>query len=102
MDLSYTEEQTLLAESVERFVRNEYDFETRRALAESETGFSAEKWAAFAELGWLGIPFAEADGGLGGDPVAVMALMERFGRGLVVEPYASSVLLGGGFCGWCW
>ena len=95
MDLSYTEDQTLLADSVARFVRNEYGFETRRALAASDAGFDAANWKTFAELGWLAIPFAEADGGLGGDPVAAMVLMEQFGRGLVVEPYAPSVLLGG-------
>ena len=96
MDLSYSEDQRLLSESIARFVRNDYDFETRRGLAESERGFDQGKWAAFAELGWLAIPFAEADGGLGADPVAVMVLMEQFGRGLVVEPYTPSVLLGGG------
>lgn len=96
MDLSYSEDQRLLSESVARFVRNDYDFETRRRLSESELGFDESKWATFAELGWLAIPFAEADGGLGADPVAVMVLMEQFGRGLVVEPYTPSVLLGGG------
>ena len=96
MDLSYGEDRTLLAESIARFVRDGYDFDTRRRLADGETGFGADKWAAFAELGWLGIPFAEADGGLGPDPVAVMILMEQLGRGLVVEPYVPSILLGGG------
>ncbi len=96
MDLSYNEEQTLLADSIARFVRNDYDFETRRRLADSEIGFDPANWARFAELGWLGIPFAEADGGLGGDSVAVSLLMEQFGRGLVVEPYVPSILLGGG------
>ena len=96
MDLSLNEDQTLLAESVARFVRNEYEFETRRALVASDPGFGAGNWAKFAELGWLAIPFSEADGGLGADPVAAMVLMEQFGRGLVVEPYVPGVLLGGG------
>ena len=95
MDLSYSEEQTLLAESVERYIRNDYDFEVRRRLAASDAGFGAEHWAAFARLGWLSIPFSEADGGLGADPVAIMIVMERFGRGLVVEPWTPSVLLAG-------
>ena len=95
MDLSYSEEQTLLAESVERYIRNDYDFEVRRRLAASDAGFGAEHWAAFARLGWLSIPFSEADGGLGADPVAIMIVTERFGRGLVVEPWTPSVLLAG-------
>ena len=95
MDLSYSEEQTLLAESIERYIRNDYDFEVRRRLAASDAGFGAEHWAAFARLGWLSIPFSEADGGLGADPVAIMIVTERFGRGLVVEPWTPSVLLAG-------
>ena len=49
-----------------------------------------------AELGWLGLPFAEADGGFGGGPIETMLLMETFGKGLVAEPYFASVVLGGG------
>ena len=96
MDFSFSEEQTLLADSVEKFVTNDYPFETRQKLARSETGFSEANWRTFAELGWLGIPFAEEDGGFGGGAVDVMILMEHFGRGLVVEPYLSSVILAGG------
>ena len=95
MDLTYSEDQTLLSESIARFVRNDYDFETRRRIAAGEHGRDPAAWARFAELGWLGIPFSEAEGGLGADPVAVMILMEQFGRGLVVEPYVPSILLGG-------
>ena len=95
MDLTYSEDQTLLSESIARFVRNDYDFETRRRIAAGEHGRDPAVWARFAELGWLGIPFSEAEGGLGADPVAVMILMEQFGRGLVVEPYVPSILLGG-------
>ncbi len=96
MDLNYTEEQTLLSESAARFIRNEYDFDTRRRLSDSDTGFGADNWNLFAEQGWLAIPFAEADGGLGSDRGTLMVLMEQFGRGLVVEPFLASVVLGGG------
>ena len=95
MDLTYSEDQTLLSESIARFIQNDYDFETRRRIAASEHGLDPAAWAQFADLGWLGIPFSEAEGGLGADPVAVMILMEQFGRGLVVEPYVPSILLGG-------
>lgn len=96
MDFSLSEEQRLLKDSVERFVADAYPFEKRRELAGSETGFGAENWARFAELGWLGLPFAEADGGFAGGGVDTMILMEAFGTGLVVEPYLSSVVLAGG------
>jgi len=97
MDFSFTEEQTLLRNSVQKFVQNDYTFETRRAIAKSETGWKRENWATFAELGLLGAPFAEDYGGLGGGPIETMIIMEEFGRGLVIEPYLSTVVLGGGF-----
>jgi len=96
MDFSFSEEQTLLADSVEKFVMNDYPFETRQKLARSEPGFGETNWRTFADLGWLGIPFAEEDGGFGGGAVDLMILMEHFGKGLVVEPYVSSVVLAGG------
>jgi pimeloyl-CoA dehydrogenase small subunit len=97
MDFSFTDEQKLLSDSVERFVKDEYDFDTRRAITKSEEGFRRDYWAKFAELGWLALPFAEEDGGLGGTPVDTMILMEAFGKGIVVEPYLQTVVLGGGF-----
>lgn len=96
MDFSLSEEQRLLKESVERFVENDYAFETRRKIVAGAAGFDSGNWAKFAELGWLAVPFPEAHGGLGGSPVDVMVLMQAFGAGLVVEPYLASVVLGGG------
>jgi len=67
MDFSFSEEQTLLADSIEKFVQNDYSFEARQKLTKTDLGFSAANWQTFAELGWLGIPFAETDGGFGGN-----------------------------------
>lgn len=96
MDFSLNEVQAMLADSVDKFIDNEYDFETRQKYAGSETGFSAEAWATMAELGWTAIPFSEEDGGLGGGPADVMVFMQHLARGLVVEPYLANVLLAGG------
>jgi len=95
MDFSFSEEQTLLQNSVQRFIQNDYTFEQRQKLLKSDEGFSRENWASFAELGWLGLPFSEEAGGFGGGPIETMILMEEFGKGLVVEPYLSTVLLAG-------
>lgn len=95
MDFSLSEEQQLLKDSVDRFVREAYEFETRRRLAASAEGFSRDNWAKMAELGWLGVAVPEAYGGVGGGPVEVMVLMEAFGTGLVLEPYFATVVLGG-------
>lgn len=95
MDFSFSEEQRLLAESVQKFVQNSYTFEARQKLLKSEEGFSRDHWRTFAELGWLALPFAEEAGGLGGTPIEMMILMEEFGKGLVVEPYLASIVLAG-------
>ncbi len=97
MDFSFTEEQNLLRNSVQKFVQNDYGFDARRAIIKSETGWKKENWATFAELGLLAAPFSEDHGGLGGGPIETMIIMEEFGRGLVVEPFLGTVVLGGGF-----
>ena len=94
MDLSLTEEQQLLADSVARFLDKEYTFEKRRKIAGSDEGFSREVWAQFAELGWLGIGAPETFGGLGGGAVELAIVMEGIGKHIVVEPYFPTVVLG--------
>jgi len=95
MDFSLSEEQQMLKDSVDRFVRDNYDLSKRRTIVASEEGFSRKHWATMAELGWLGAALPEEYGGIGGGPTETMVIMEGFGRGLVVEPYLASVVLGG-------
>ncbi len=97
MDFSFTEEQTLLRNSVQKWVAGQYDYESRRKLIKTEAGWSKKNWDAIAEMGLLAAPFTEDQGGLGGGPVETMIVMEELGRGLVVEPYLPTVVLGGGF-----
>jgi alkylation response protein AidB-like acyl-CoA dehydrogenase len=96
VNFDFSEEQVMLRDSVARFVQDEYDFETRRAVVASENGFSDQNWKTFAELGWLSIPFDEAHGGFGGNAIDSMVVMEELGRGLVAEPFVATVLLFGG------
>ncbi|MDT4743292.1 acyl-CoA dehydrogenase family protein [Bradyrhizobium sp. WYCCWR 12699] len=96
MDIQFTEEQELLRSSVQRLLRDQYDFEARRKIVASEEGFSRKQWAAFAELGLLAAPFSEGAGGLGGGPLSTMIVMHEFGRHLVVEPFVETVVLAGG------
>lgn len=97
MDFSLNEEQRLLADSVERFVRGSYPIELRRRIVHEQGSFNPDIWRQFADLGWLMLPFDEADGGLGGGLIETMVLMEGLGRGLVVEPYVATVVTTGGF-----
>jgi alkylation response protein AidB-like acyl-CoA dehydrogenase len=96
MDFSLNEIQVMLDDSIEKFIANDYDFDTRQQYVGGETGFSADVWRTFAELGWTAVPFAEEDGGFGGGPIDLMVVMQRFGKGLVVEPYLANVVLAGG------
>lgn len=95
MDFDLTDEQRLLADSVNRFVADRYgDFEKRKAYRAEPRGYAAANWSAMAEMGLLGLPLSEEQGGFGGGPVETLLVMEAFGRGLVVEPYLATVVLG--------
>ena len=96
MDFSFSEEQTLLRNSVQSWLRDKYDFETRRKIVSGAEGWRRDYWRQFAELGLLGMLFPEEQGGLGGGPVEAMIVMEEFGRHLVVEPYLETIVLAGG------
>jgi alkylation response protein AidB-like acyl-CoA dehydrogenase len=96
VDFTYSSEQIALQETLQRFIDRDYDFERRRQLARSALGFSAEAWAQYAELGLLSLPFPEEFGGLGGNAVDIMLVMQLVGRGLLLEPFLSTVVMGGG------
>ena len=96
MDFTISEEQSMLADSVSRFIDNDYDFELRQKNAASADGYSKELWQTFAELGWTAVPFAGEDGGLDGGPVEMMLMMQQFGRGLMIEPFLANIVLAGG------
>ena len=96
MDFDLTEEQSLLQDSVTKLLAATYSFEQRKSMRAAPKGYNGEMWRQYADLGLLALPFAEADGGLGGGPVEVMLLMEAFGRSLVLEPYFATVVLAGG------
>ena len=101
MDLTLSDEQRLLRESADRFVNETYTADHRRRIANDPLGFSADIWKEFAELGWLALPIDEAHGGLGGGAIEIGILMEAFGRGLVSEPYLSTVVIGASLISEC-
>ena len=94
MDFSFSDEQNLIQGQVEQFIQRDYDWEKRQSLVLSELGFSEENWKTFAELGWLGISLSENSGGFGGNAIETMIVMEEFGKGLVVEPFLETIVLG--------
>ena len=95
MKFDYSEEQQLVADSVRRFVAQDYGFEARRKIVASADGWGREVWAKLAEIGLLGLPFPAEQGGFGGRAVDLMSVMEAMGDALLVEPYLSTVALAG-------
>ncbi len=96
MDFEYSEEQRMLRDSVDRLIGPAYDdLGKRRQTQKEEGGYSAALWGRYAELGLLAVNFSEEEGGFGGGPVETMIVMEAIGRGLALEPYLATVVLGG-------
>ena len=96
MFIEYSEEQTMLHDSAEKYLRDNYSFENRQMTVKQSRGFNPEQWQMFADLGWLAMTFEENAGGFGGGALETMILCEQFGKYLVLEPYLESVVLVGG------
>ena len=95
MDFELSPEQELLRDNVARLMKDRYGFEARKTYQASPHGWSEALWRDYAEMGLLGAPFAEADGGFGGGAVETMIVMEQFGKALALEPYLQTVVLCG-------
>jgi alkylation response protein AidB-like acyl-CoA dehydrogenase len=97
MDFNTTDEQTMLRDTVSRYLADTYTFDARMKTVHGSAGWNPAVWKAFAEeLGILGAPFSEAHGGLGGGAIENMIVMEEIGRALVIEPYLPTVVIAGG------
>jgi len=95
MDFELSGEQELLRDNIARLMKERYGFEARKAYQAAPQGWSEALWRDYAEMGLLGAPFAEADGGFGGGAVETMIVMEEFGKALALEPYLQTVVLCG-------
>ena len=89
--LILSEEQKMIRESALRLLDEEFPFSVRQKLSKSETGFDAEHWKLFAEMGWLGINLPETLGGLGGSLVDASLIYQQMGRTLVRSPYLTTL-----------
>ena len=96
MEYSYDNEQIALREAVNGLLTRAYGGDQRRAVVATDPGFDEKTWARLAEMGVLGLPFPEADGGMGAGPVEVSIVAEELGRVLAPEPFVESVVLAGG------
>ena len=95
MDFDPTDDQRMLAETVNSLLDKRYDPSSRLALLDSELGWSRELWQQYAQLGLLGLTFDEQYDGAGMGAAELATVMESFGRSLVLEPFFPTVVLGG-------
>lgn len=96
MDFSLSDDHRMIQDMISRFVRDTYDFERRQSFVESDIGFSQETWTQMAELGVIATVLPEEVGGFGGTGLDIMVVMQELGRGLVIEPYLATAILGAG------
>ena len=94
MDFQLSEERQMLADMLGRFVREEYPIDVRHKAAEMEGGFDPAMWAQMAELGAVGALIPPDAGGFGGMGEDIAVVFEALGRGIVVEPFLSTGVLG--------
>lgn len=94
MDFRLSDDRRMLAETLERFLRDNYPIDKRHEIVAGAEGWSREMWNRFAELGVIGALFNEAQGGFGGEGADIMVVFEALGRALVVEPFLPVLLAG--------
>jgi len=94
MNFSLTEDQRMLVESAATFARKQSPVTRMRKLREDSIGWSPDVWRQMGELGWLGLPFPEAVGGIGGDFLDLALVLEQLGATLVPEPIVASLVAG--------
>ncbi|MFM0486537.1 acyl-CoA dehydrogenase family protein [Paraburkholderia graminis] len=94
MNFQHTEDRRMLADTLNRFISEQYGFATRDRIARSSHGFNSELWNRFGELGIIGALFDEASGGFGGGGFDIAVVFESLGRGLVVEPFLDTLIVG--------
>jgi alkylation response protein AidB-like acyl-CoA dehydrogenase len=89
MEFVDTDEQAWLRDSVRRFAAQRHPFRGDRKAAAR-----AGCWKDVVANGWTAVGLTEDAGGAGLLPVEMAIIQEEFGRGLVIEPFVSAILLG--------
>lgn len=96
MELTFGPDETMLRDTVRRWLEKEYSFESRRARMQEPDGFSRATWQQFAELGVLAATLPSDAGGFDAGAIGTLVILEAFGAALVVEPFLGGIVLGAG------
>ncbi|MEB0133739.1 acyl-CoA dehydrogenase family protein [Actimicrobium sp. CCC2.4] len=92
MDFTFTQEQQQFSDALRRWVDKDYTFDQRKKIVLSDSGTSDIAWTTLTELGMTALPVAEEQGGFNGSAIDMQVVMHEIGRGLVIEPYWSTML----------
>lgn len=92
MNFQFDEEPQALADSLGKLVDRDYDFEARKKIIASADGRSVDTWRAMAEMGIFSLTLSEKAGGFGMGSLDSVPMMEKIGRGLLVEPVVDNLL----------
>lgn len=92
MDFSFDTEQLALRDAV----RSLLDAHAPAPEIGAEGGIDAGLWAQLAQMGILGLPFAQQYDGMAAGPVEVMLVAQEIGRKLAPAPFIDTVIIAGG------
>jgi alkylation response protein AidB-like acyl-CoA dehydrogenase len=96
MDISFTDEQEMLRESIRKLLDRYSPPEVVRELENDPVGYKPELWEEMASIGLLGLTIPEEYGGSGMSALETVILYEEFGRALCPSPHFVTSVLGAG------
>ena len=95
MDFSLSEVQKMLRGEARSFLEKECPSQLVREMEKDEKGYPPQLWRQIAELGWMAVPFPEKYGGVDGNFIDLIVLIEEIGRACFPSPFVPTVVLGG-------
>lgn len=95
INLELSEEQTLLADAAERYLRKAIPPSSWKG-GEPDSTVESRVWKDFSEMGWLALCMAQQYDGMGGTLADLAVLMERCGHVHLPSAYLPTIVLGGG------
>ncbi len=96
MDLSFTEEQQLLRDTIRGLCERYAPLSVVRALEDDPRGYPEDLWRELGSLGLVGLLLPEEHGGGGQSAVEGAILYEEMGRALAPTPHFPSAVMAGG------
>ncbi len=95
MDFTLRDESKMLKSNAEKFMKEKSPSSFVKNILKEEKGFSEALWKEMADLGWLGLIYAEPYGGSGGDFFDLFVLFEEMGKAVFPSPFFCSAVFAG-------